>query len=54
MKGMRNRIAHDDFDVNLEVVWETVRMALPDLLGRLPAILQDANDQLRHPEGTDG
>lgn len=38
MKGMRNRIAHGYFDINLDVVWETVRSALPDLLARLPAI----------------
>ena len=54
MKAMRNRIAHGYFDVNLDVVWETVRTALPDLLHRLPAILQDADDQLRHQEGTEG
>lgn len=36
MRGMRNRIAHGYFDINLEVVWETVRVALPDLLARLP------------------
>jgi uncharacterized protein with HEPN domain len=26
MKGMRNRIAHGYFDINLDVVWETVQM----------------------------
>lgn len=35
MRGMRNRIAHGYFDINLEVVWETVMTALPDLLARL-------------------
>lgn len=25
MKGMRNRIAHGYFEINLDVVWETVR-----------------------------
>lgn len=38
MKGMRNRIAHGYFDINLDVVWETVRTALPDLLQRVSAI----------------
>ena len=37
MRGMRNRVAHGYFDINLEVVWETVQTALPDLLSRLPA-----------------
>ena len=35
MRGMRNRIAHGYFDVNLEIVWDTVRSALPDLSKRL-------------------
>ncbi|HBJ70744.1 MAG TPA: hypothetical protein DDZ09_21355, partial [Alcaligenes faecalis] len=25
MRGMRNRIAHGYFDVNLDVVWDTVQ-----------------------------
>ena len=36
MRGMRNRIAHGYFDINLEVVWETVQVALVELLERLP------------------
>lgn len=35
MRGMRNRIAHGYFDINLEVVWDTVQTALPELLERL-------------------
>jgi len=36
MRGMRNRIAHGYFDTNLDVVWDTVKTALPELLGQLP------------------
>ena len=36
MRGMRNRIAHGYFDINLDVVWETVQTALPELLAQLP------------------
>jgi len=32
MRGMRNRIAHGYFDINLNVVWDTTQTALPDLL----------------------
>ncbi len=32
MRGMRNRIAHGYFDINLDVVWETAQTALPNLL----------------------
>ncbi|MGS1011417.1 HepT-like ribonuclease domain-containing protein [Achromobacter anxifer] len=42
MRGMRNRIAHGYFDINLDVVWDTVQPALPDLLGHLPAVSRDA------------
>ncbi|MGC2785488.1 MAG: DUF86 domain-containing protein [Roseiarcus sp.] len=34
MRGMRNRVAHGYFDVNLDVVWDTIQIALPDLLSR--------------------
>lgn len=36
MRGMRNRIAHGHFDINLDVVWDTVQNALPELLAKLP------------------
>ncbi|WP_431978594.1 HepT-like ribonuclease domain-containing protein [Pseudomonas fungipugnans] len=36
-RAMRNRIAHGYFDINLEVVWDTVQAALPELLKVLPA-----------------
>jgi uncharacterized protein with HEPN domain len=38
IRGMRNRIAHGYFDVNLDVVWDTVQTALPDLLEQLRKI----------------
>jgi uncharacterized protein with HEPN domain len=38
IRGMRNRIAHGYFDINLEVVWDTVETALSDLLGTLSGI----------------
>ncbi|MBZ9781781.1 DUF86 domain-containing protein [Pseudomonas sp. REP124] len=37
MRGMRNRIAHGYFDINLGIVWETVQVALPELLKVLPS-----------------
>lgn len=43
MKGMRNRVAHGYFDINLEMVWETVQTALPNLLASLPGIRHAAN-----------
>lgn len=37
MRGMRNRIAHGYYDINLDVVWETVSTALPELIRVLGA-----------------
>lgn len=38
MRGMRNRIAHGYFDINLDVVWDTVQTALPVLKNQLAAL----------------
>ena len=32
MRGMLNRITHGYFEINLEIVWDTVQSALPELL----------------------
>ena len=48
MRGMRNRIAHGYFDIDLEVVWETVQSALPTLLSQLAEVRPDAD----HGTGT--
>jgi uncharacterized protein with HEPN domain len=43
MRGMRNRIAHGYFDINLEVVWATVQTALPQLLLQLQDLHESAS-----------
>lgn len=35
MKGMRNRMVHGYFETNLDLVWETVQVFLPDLERKL-------------------
>ncbi|MGA9823563.1 MAG: DUF86 domain-containing protein [Methylocystis sp.] len=47
MIGMRNRIAHGYFDLNLRVVWQTVLTALPELVYRL----QPIRDEIAAPGG---
>lgn len=42
MKGMRNRLAHGYFNIDLNVVWDTVQTALPDLLAQLPGVQEAA------------
>jgi len=41
MALMRNRLIHAYFDVDLDVVWETVQHDLPELKRKLEAILRD-------------
>ena len=38
MRGMRNRLAHGYFDIDVDVVWDTVQTSLPALLMQLPLI----------------
>ena len=51
MRGMCNRIAHGYFDINLDVVWDTVQTALPELLKELPAVHRDAENENRNDKG---
>ena len=36
---MRNRLIHGYFDVNLDVVWETISQDLPQLLANIDTVL---------------
>ncbi len=39
MYGMRNRIVHDYFQIDLEIVWRTVHQDLPTLRSKIEALL---------------
>ncbi|MEW6691143.1 MAG: DUF86 domain-containing protein [Pseudomonadota bacterium] len=39
--AMRNRLSHGYFEINLEVVWETIRRSLPELEQHVRAMLQN-------------
>jgi uncharacterized protein with HEPN domain len=41
MRGMRNRIAHGYFDIDLAVVWGTLQTALPTLKVQLDSIVPE-------------
>ena len=51
MRNMRNRMAHGYFDINLEVVWDTVQEWLPQLLQQLPGALSDADGENSNDNG---
>jgi len=53
MRGMRNRMAHGYFDIDLDVVWETVQKWLPELLKQLLTVRQEADDEDRNDYGMD-
>lgn len=36
--GMRNRLVHAYFEVDLDILWVTVQQALPDLLAQLKSL----------------
>ena len=50
MRGMRNRITLGYFEVDFEMVWETVTTALPELLRELALAQDDANTIRHQPE----
>jgi uncharacterized protein with HEPN domain len=39
MVGMRDRLIHGYFDINLDIVWETIKKDLPDLLIGLDKVI---------------
>ncbi|MGA8170328.1 MAG: DUF86 domain-containing protein [Methylocystis sp.] len=56
MTAMRNRIAHGYFELNLDTVWETARMALPELIRGLKPLRDElaAQADLRPPSPSGG
>lgn len=38
IQGLRNRIAHGYFDIDLDIVWRTTSVSLPDLIAKLHAL----------------
>ena len=40
MRGIRNKLIHDYFDVAWDVVWETVKIDLPPLLLQVKSLLR--------------
>jgi uncharacterized protein with HEPN domain len=43
MSNMRNRLIHGYFDVNNDLVWETVTLELPPLITQIKAVLKKAS-----------
>ena len=43
--GMRNRLIHAYFDINHDIVWNTVIQDLPELIGQLEAIIKTEDNK---------
>jgi uncharacterized protein with HEPN domain len=37
--GMRNRVIHEYFEIDLKIVWDTIQGDIPALIGQLEAIV---------------
>ncbi len=46
--GMRDKLAHDYFDVRLERLWDTVKIDLPPLRAALARMLEDLEREDAH------
>ncbi len=40
LTGLRNRLVHGYFNVNLDILWDTIRGELPELIASLEQVLQ--------------
>ena len=50
MRGMRNKMIHNYFDVSLRVVWNTIKHDLPRLKQQIDATLTDYRKEKRPPD----
>jgi uncharacterized protein with HEPN domain len=48
MRGMRNRMIHNYFEVNLSVVWNTIREDLPKLKAQINSLLMELKQDPDH------
>ncbi len=39
IRGMRNRMAHGYFEINLDIVWDTVQISIPEMKGMIEKLL---------------
>lgn len=44
MAGMRDKVIHEYFGVNLKIVWKTVKDSIPELRPMFDKILKDLED----------
>ena len=45
MRGMRNRIAHGYFEMNMEIVWETIQQSIPKIIEQIPILIDNKRNK---------
>ena len=52
MRGIRNRMAHGYFELNMDIIWDTATMYIADLGQKIANIKGTVgpDDDLQHPE----
>ena len=45
MRGMRNRIAHGYFEMNMEIVWETIQQSIPKIIEQIPILIDNQRNK---------
>ena len=45
MAGMRDKLIHEYFGVNIEVIWETIKKRLPEVKSLLKELLEKMNEE---------
>jgi uncharacterized protein with HEPN domain len=46
MAGLRDKLIHGYFGINLEVIWKTIRERLPQAKSLIEKVLADVNEKL--------
>jgi len=47
MAGMRDKLIHEYFGVNLKVLWRTIKEDLPPLKPLVEEVLREADEELK-------
>lgn len=45
VRGMRNKLVHQYFGINMKVVWQTIREDLPAIISALKKIIKQENEK---------
>lgn len=44
IRGMRNRMIHEYFDINFDIVWDTLQQNIPSLIEQLAPLIPPEDD----------